>query len=148
MTTREKNQPNKKDENKLNKENTIKEIPPTSPHLWPKNTTLIAGDSMLSGVNENQMSYKKNVKVRSFSGARVEQMKYYLTPLIAKKPDNLFLHVGTNNAIDETSETIFDRITTLVQFIKDTHPTCKVFISTPICRFDKWHRNIHSEKAS
>ena len=48
-------------------------------------------------------------------------MKYYLTPLIAKKPDNLFLHVGTNNAIDETSETIFDRITTLVQFINPIH---------------------------
>ena len=35
-------------------------------HCWKEKTTLIAGDSMLNGLDERRLSNKVNVKVRAF----------------------------------------------------------------------------------
>ena len=67
-------------------------------HSWPKNTILIAGDSMINGINEKRISTNfKSVKVRCFSGATIDDMYFNLIPLLKKKPATLVLHVGTNN---------------------------------------------------
>ena len=67
-------------------------------HPWPKNTILIAGDSMINGINEKRISANfKSVKVRCFSGATIDDMYFNLIPLLKKKPATLVLHVGTNN---------------------------------------------------
>ena len=49
---------------------------------WPPNTILIAGDSMVNQMDEQRLSYSVNrsVKVRTFSGANINQMYYYITP--------------------------------------------------------------------
>ena len=62
---------------------------------WPKGTTLITGDSILCGVQEKRL---RNSKVRVFLGANVDDMYDYLTPLLKKKPTNIILHIGSNNA--------------------------------------------------
>ena len=42
-------------------------------HPWPKNTILIAGGSMINGINEKRISTNfKSVKVKFFSGAMIE----------------------------------------------------------------------------
>ena len=57
------------------------------PTPWPINTILIAGDSMINGIDEKRLSKKNsNVKNRSFNGALVEYMFYNLVPLMRKKP--------------------------------------------------------------
>ena len=38
-----------------------------------------------------------NVAVKSFSGTNIEDMKDFLQPIIRRTPDELILHVGTNN---------------------------------------------------
>ena len=49
-------------------------------HPWPKNTILIAGDSMINGINEKRISTNfKSVKVRCFSGATIDDMYFNLT---------------------------------------------------------------------
>ena len=47
-----------------------------SPKKWIKGTTLIVGDSMLYGINEERLSGKRkhNIKVRVFPGATVDDM--------------------------------------------------------------------------
>ena len=73
-------------------------------HPWPNNTILIAGDSMINGINEKRISTSfKSVKVRCFSGAAIDDMYFNLIPLLMKKPAALVLHVGTNNSSNETS---------------------------------------------
>ena len=65
-------------------------------HPWPKNTILIAGDSMINGINEKRISTNfKSVKVRCFSGATIDDMYFNLIPLLRKKPAALVLHEGT-----------------------------------------------------
>ena len=64
---------------------------------WNKGTTLIVGDSTLSGLKESKMSQKRLIKVRTFPAATIQDMKFFVVPHFKKKPDNI-IHVGTNNA--------------------------------------------------
>lgn len=57
---------------------------------WIKNTTLVVGDSILSGIEENRTSCQWiKVKVKSFPGATVEDMCDYIKPLLKKCPKNI-----------------------------------------------------------
>ena len=99
-------------------------------HKWSKNTTLIVGDSMIAGVNETMISRKgRVVKVRPFSGPTIEDMYDYLKPILKKCPDNIILHVGTNNAARESPRVVFDKLLSLKSFIEKTLPNCKISIS-------------------
>ena len=70
---------------------------------WRKNTTLIVGDSMISGIDQQRLSVKERiVKVRSFPGATINDMYDYIRPLLKKAPDNVILHVGTNDTPNNT----------------------------------------------
>ena len=67
-------------------------------HPWSKNMILIAGDSMINGINEKRISTNyKSVKVKCFSEAMIEDMYVNLIPFLRKKPATLVLHVGPNN---------------------------------------------------
>ena len=80
----------------------VKNIYNFDAHPWPKNTILIAGDSMINGINEKRISTNfKSVKVRCFSGATIDDMYFNLIPLLRKKPTALVFHVGTNNLSNE-----------------------------------------------
>ena len=43
---------------------------------WKKGTTLIVGDSTLSGLKETKMSQKRLIKVRTFPGATIQDIKF------------------------------------------------------------------------
>ena len=76
----------------------------SSQDLHPRNTIVIAGDSIINGVFEDRLRRKDHmVKVRNFPGANVEDMPHNLTPLIRKKPSHLIIHAGTNDAKKFTS---------------------------------------------
>ena len=47
---------------------------------------LVVGDSILHEIEEKRISSKIQVKVRSFTGATIEDMHSYLLPLIHKSP--------------------------------------------------------------
>ena len=105
--------------------------------LYPNGTTVIVGDSIINGVIEERINKKdRPVKVRKFPGATVADMEHYLMPIIQKKPSNIILHVGTNDAKNLPSRTVLDNPLKLKALVKDSLPTCKVFISTPTLRTD------------
>ena len=106
--------------------------------LYPIGTTVIVGDSIINGVIEERISKKdRPVKVRNFSGATVGDMEHHLIPIIQKKPSNIILHVGTNDAKNLPSRIVLDDLSKLKALVKDSLPTCKVFISTPtLCTDD------------
>ena len=95
------------------------------------NTILIAGDSMINGIEEKSLSKKNsNVKVRYFNRALVEDMFYNLVPLMRKKPSALILHVGTNNTVSDSSKVILKKINSLISYIKINNPECRIIFST------------------
>ena len=68
-----------------------------------KKITCILGDSIIKGINGYKMTksldYNQNKRVilKSFPGATTEDMYEYVKPTMKKKPDNIILHVGTND---------------------------------------------------
>ena len=91
-------------------------------HTWPNGSCLAIGDSMLEGLDERKMSSKRVVKVRKFPGATTDDMYHYLMPLLQKQPDNVILHVGTNDASSCNSSEIVNNILKLRSFMSQKLP--------------------------
>ena len=113
-----------------------------SPHVaeandrpWPKNTTLIIGDSMLNGIEEERLK-RYNAKVYACSGASIKDIYSKITPLLAKKPNKVILHVGTNDSPFKPSDWIVNELCLLRKFIENHLPGGTVIISSPITRTD------------
>ena len=111
---------------------------------WPKGTVLIAGDSMIGGIDEKRLSRNRCVKVRTHPGATLQDMGHHLTALLRKRPTYVLLHAGTNDAPDKdkTAESIFQEILDLKSYIESIIPGVKVTISCPIIRKDEHAANV------
>ena len=97
---------------------------------------LVIGNSMLEGLDERKMSSKRVVKVKKFPGAATDDMNHYLMPLKQKQPDNVILHVGTNNASSYNSSEIVNNILKLRSFISQKLPNTNIISSKLIMRSD------------
>ena len=117
--------------------NAAKENITTEKGQWPKNTTLIVGDSIINGVLEEGLcGGGRNVKVRNFPGATVDDLNHHIIPLLQKRPSHIIVHAGTNDAYHSTSREILNKLLNFKSFIQEKFPDCKVFILTPTLRSD------------
>ena len=96
----------------------VSDIPTVSSNNKP--TIVIAGDSIIKDIKGWLMSRNKRVKISSFPGANTEDMKDFLTPLLRKKPDELILHIGTNNLQEESPNKIASDIIRLAERVRDS----------------------------
>ena len=60
----------------------------------------------------------------------------HLVPLLRKKPSNLILHIGTNDAVSKTSNQILDKILDHKKHVENVVPGINVIISKLIIRSD------------
>ena len=106
-------------------------------HYWPPHTILIGSDSMFQNIDERRLSNKKNftVKVRSFRGSTVNDMYFYLAPLLRKQSEDVILAVSTNDCTNSPSVRVLEDLLNLKHFIESRNGI-KVIISEPITRFD------------
>ena len=109
-------------------------------HQWPIKTTLIAGDSIIQGLDESRLK-KYKCKVRSFPGAVIDDMYDYLEPLLKKKPTNIILHIGTNDATTKFAGKIINELKNLAIHIKEVLPDTNIFMSSPTIRIDNIKAN-------
>ena len=80
----------------------------------------------MAGIDENRLSTGKHkVKVRYFPGARTDDMYDYMKPLLRKLPDYIILHIGTNDAVNNTSRKIFDKILKLKTTYRSNYRNAK-----------------------
>ena len=63
-------------------------------------------------------------------------MEHYLIPIIQKKPSNIILHFGTNDANNLPLRTALDNLLKLKALVKVSSLTCRGFISTLTLRTD------------
>ena len=108
--------------------------------IWEKSTTLIMRNSILLGLREYKMSRRKTIKVRTFSGATINDMKSFAVPLLKKKTDKVIIHVSTNYAPQ------FKNMKELRLLIQKMVPSAKVIISSPVIRADKANSDINNKK--
>ena len=111
-------------------------------HVWPNNTVLITGSSILNVIDEQRLNKKFNVKVRPFPGAYVDDMYDYLAPLLKKKPSIVILQIGSNDSTEKNSSEIFEEISNLKDHIESVLPNVKLYVSCPVLGVDNPKANL------
>ena len=87
VTERKKSKNTKNTKKKANQQNQQK-----------KRYVAVVGDSIVKEVKGHLLSTKKeNVVVKTFSGATTQHMYDYVKPTLEMEPDQLIIHVGTND---------------------------------------------------
>ena len=89
----------------------------TDAEEWKLGTSLIVGDSMIAALREGKLSRNRKVKVRFFPGAKMTDFYYYLVPLLKKKPDNIILYFGTNDAPYKNEDELYKELKSIKDFI-------------------------------
>ena len=79
--------------------------------------------------------HKKHVVVKHFSGAKTEDMKYYVKPTQEKQPAKLIIHVGTNDLLgNKNPDEIANKIVEFANSIKTSENN--VVVSSIVSRKD------------
>jgi hypothetical protein len=102
-------------------------------------SVVILGDSMLRGINEKFICQKakKRVKIKYFSGATIKDIRSNIKDIILdENPSGIILHVGTNNAVDETSNKIYGDLMSLGAELVNTYGIENTIVSIPTIRSD------------
>ena len=100
-------------------------------------TVVIIGDSMLKNVHGWRLSKNVRAEVKSFSGATVEDMFDYIKPTLKNQPDEIIIHIGTNNLKRSNPREVAEKIVDLGHMVCNQSPAIKVTISFLITRNDK-----------
>ena len=104
-----------------------------------KKSVVVLGDSIVKGIHGWRLSRTRNaplVTVKSFPAATTEDMESYCIPTIRAQPDELILHIGTNDLQTNTSRQVIDNIVNLADNISQ-NCTSEVTISSLLKRLDK-----------
>ena len=97
---------------------------------------------MLAGLREPKLSRSKRIKVCYFPGGKTEDLQYHIIPYLKKKPDNIIIHIGTNDSPYKTEDLIYKELLNVKETINKFHPNCKnIVISSPTVRTDKKESN-------
>ena len=88
------------------------------------------------------------MSVKSFSGARISDMDDYLKPLLRKEPDEVILHVGTNNIRDESSRSVAEGIINMASQVQQDFPSTRLTISPLLPRSDNLELNDKIKEAN
>ena len=104
-----------------------------------KKNVVVLGDSIVKGIHGWRLSRTRNaplVTVKSFPASTTEDMESYCIPTIRAEPDELILHVGTNDLQMNTSRQVIDNIVNLADNISQ-NCTSELTISSLLKRLDK-----------
>ena len=96
---------------------------------------------MLNGIEEARLR-RYNAKVEACPGATIKDIYGIVTPLLAKRPSKVIVHVGTNDSPYKPSDVIVNEISLLRTYIESNLPGGTVIISCPIMRTDNKLANI------
>ena len=113
----------------------------TATSMSKKPSIFIAGDSMVKNIKGWLLSRRKHVRTYTFPGATTEEMEIFLKPLIARKPEEIILHTGTNDLSSKTAEQVTGNILKLVAEIEKHGIKCTV--STIINRQGELGSKVH-----
>ena len=87
-----------------------------------ESTTLLIGDSMIKNIQGTRLgkAVGHRVVVKSFSGATTKAMKDYLKPNLELSPDQVILHVGTNDLKSKEPQQVAGSVVDLARQIENS----------------------------
>ena len=103
------------------KQDAKEKSPVLNSEQWKKGTTLVVGDSMLAGLREAKLSRSKRIKVCYFPGGETEDLQHHLIPYLKKEPDNIIIHIGTNDSSYKTEAFTYKELVNVKETITKFH---------------------------
>lgn len=105
----------------------------------PNSNAAIVGDSMIKFIDARKLRNSTNMKiaVKTFPGAKTEDMMHYVKPTLNKQPSQLIIHVGTNDLTSKSPKDIVTSIAALGDAIKTQDPKIDLTFSEVITRNDE-----------
>ena len=72
---------------------------------------MVVGDPIVKKVKVWELSMKDDFfVVRTFPGAKTDDMESYIKPTLKNKPERIIIHGGTNDLKNNTPQSIADNI--------------------------------------
>ena len=102
-----------------------------------KKHVALVGDSMTKPINGRKLSKSIRVTSHSFPGATLEDLADYVKPVLKRKPDHVIIHAGTNNLRNDSPRQIKEKMSKVIDGIKQEDPTVGITISSVINWTDK-----------
>lgn len=98
---------------------------------------MLVGDSIIKQIQGWKLGKKvgHRVVVKSFSGATTSDMKHYLKPTLEKNPQQILLHVGTNDLRDQNPNVVVDNVVELARKI-ESETNARIILSELVARSD------------
>lgn len=133
-----KNQMSKEDDN--NNERKQSEGPARSTKKANTTNTIIIGDSMIKHLDSRRLKRSsktpRKISTETYRGSTIGDMKHHIKPCLAKKPEEIILHVGTNNLADQNPNDIVTGIVDILNMAKEESPDTEIILSEIIVRTD------------
>ena len=83
----------------------------------------MVSDSIINCVLEEGLCGRgQNVKVRSFPGARIDDLNHHIIPLLQRKPIHIIVDAGTNYAYHSTFREILNKLINFKSIIHEKLP--------------------------
>ena len=73
------------------------------------------------------MSFRRNLKVRFFTGARIQDMYFFVVGLLHKRSDKIILHVDKNDAPNIKTNEILEEFGKIREMLSSV----KIILSAP-----------------
>ena len=91
---------------------------------------------MIKHLNPRQLQNGINCKVaiKTFPGAGIDDMFHYVRPTVSTRPDEIILHIGTNDLKTKSPETFAESVVNLGNSIKRENNEIKLTLSSIINR--------------
>ena len=104
-------------------------------------------DSMMGGIDEEKLKHSlsehlSDIRKMTEGGCTVDGMMKHIDELVAYKPDNILLHVGTNDCVNITSDAVIQKLKKLGRKIREKLPKAYVYFSLPTMRVDNRKANL------
>ena len=90
-----------------------------------RKNVLVLRDSLLNGIKESKLSKDRHIRVQPISGAKIKDISNNLDELIHNDLKTIIMHVGTNNAVEDTPEDIYNDLISLKAKIKIKYQAVK-----------------------
>ena len=85
-----------------------------------KSKVVIIGDSMIKHLDPKRIQnglQNRKVTIKTFPGARIDDMKHYAVPTLTTKPNTLIVHIGTNDLRNNTPSNLLSSLEDLGEMI-------------------------------
>ena len=100
-----------------------------------KKKIILIGDSMLNNISEKGLSKTHKVRVINFLGGTSEKITDQLDDLIKGKPDDLIVHVETNDIANNIN--LLNNVKKVLRKVSKDSPSAQLAFSSIIVRKDK-----------